>query len=146
MSERVSAENWRRALALARQLDRGTVVSVAKSAEPTLPEDIDLLRSNFPWSIHKGATAVYREDSPGEHIQIREYPDRWTVARDSSNPHYRPINHARHDVTTAAVATLPVFATVQTVRLSGQLATEVVRQEGRLLNHTLLPILSRTLL
>lgn len=145
MGETYTAEGWDEALAVARHLGPGTSVAVPKSAEPDLPPDVNFRVSNFPWSIHKGSRRVYREDSPGEHLQVREYTDRWTVALDNFNPHHKPIGHARNDVTTGAVATLPIFATVQTVRVAGQFSTALVERQGQLLTEGLIPMLSRAL-
>ncbi|WP_247009335.1 hypothetical protein [Halorientalis litorea] len=145
MGETYTAEGWEEALAVVKHLGPGASVAVPKSTEPSLPPDLELRSSNFPWSIHKGARRVYREDSPGEHLQIREYLDRWTVAVDNFNPHHRPIGHARNDVSTGAVATLPLFATVQTVRVAGQLTTSLVERQGQLLTQGLIPMLSRVL-
>lgn len=92
------AADWGGAVALARSLAPDGSVSLPKAAEPALPADLDLRPSNFPWSIHKGAVAVYREAERGEHLQVREYPDRWVVTTDSHNPRYRPAAHAAVDV------------------------------------------------
>ena len=128
MGGELTVDTWGQALAVVRGLDYGTTVRVPKTAEPTLPQTVDLRASNFPWSIHKGAVRVYREDTPGEHVQIREYPYHWTVQRDRSNPHYRPVSHASTDVPamTAAVglASFPVFTALSSVRLAGQLTAQ----------------------
>ncbi|PSQ14990.1 hypothetical protein BRD02_07385 [Halobacteriales archaeon QS_8_69_73] len=97
MDERV-VDDWNEAVTLARSLDADAEVRLPKAAAPTLPADLDLRRSNFPWSIHKGAVAVYREREPGAHLQIREYPAVWVVTTDSYNPRYRPLGHAAVDV------------------------------------------------
>ena len=145
MGETYTAEGWEEALAVAKHLGPEASVAVPKSVEPSLPPDVELRNSNFPWSIHKGARRVYREDSPGEHLQVREYLDRWTVAVDHFNPHHRPIGHARNDVSTGVVATLPLFATMQTVRVAGQLTTSLVERQGQLLTEGLIPMVSRVL-
>lgn len=125
--------SWDAALAIVRHLAPGALVTIPKAAEPTLPEGLSVRRSNVPWSIHKGAWHVYREDQPGAHVQIREYPDRWTVEQDLHNPHYRPLRHlaadtpeyARHAVRTPIGTTtdLLVFGPVRSVQLVTQLAT-----------------------
>lgn len=97
MEEPLTVESWRQAIAAVRHLDLDEPVRVPKAAEPALPAGLPLRRSNVPWSVHKGATNVYREDVPGEHLQIREYRDHWTVQRDSHNPHYRPARHLALD-------------------------------------------------
>lgn len=93
-----TVESWEEALTLARALGAEKSVTVPKSAEPALPTDIDLRRSNFPWSIHKGAVSVYREHEQGEHLQVREYPTSWAVSIDHYNPHYHPVEHATVDI------------------------------------------------
>lgn len=126
MGERLEAPGWDEARGLARALGPGATVSVPKSAAPTLPDDDRIAPANFPWSLHKGAVRVYREDEPGGHLQIREYPTRWTVEYDRFNPRYRPVSHARRDIRPRAVAGLPVFATAQGFRLAGRLTTRTV--------------------
>jgi hypothetical protein len=124
---------WDVALTLLRHIDPEAVVTVPKTAEPTLPPEPSFRRSNVPWSIHKGAHRVYREDCPGSHLQVREYGDHWTVERDQHNPHYRPVRHVLTD--TAAyrgrAVTHPVettvgllaFGPVRTAQFLGQVAT-----------------------
>jgi hypothetical protein len=90
--------DWSEAIGLARSLGYDTDLRVPKSSEPALPAALSLRRSNFPWSIHKGATTVYRETERGNHLQIREYPRQWVVSRDHYNPHYRPVGHATVDI------------------------------------------------
>ena len=97
MDERIAGD-WDEATALARALDDGAEVRLSKTVAPVLPPDISVRPSNFPWSIHKGAVAVYREDERGRHLQIREYPASWVVSTDSYNPRYRPLKHATVDV------------------------------------------------
>lgn len=97
MSEPVAAGSWSDALLLVQQLGPCTQVEVSKADEPSLPRSLNLRRSNVPWSVHKGARAVYREDVPGEHVQLREYPDRWTLEVDRHNPRYRPARHVAVD-------------------------------------------------
>jgi hypothetical protein len=106
MSEPLSAATWADAVFLLRQLGPGTKVEVSKADEPSLPTDLDLRRSNVPWSVHKGARAVYREDTPGEHVQLREYPDHWALELDQHNPRYRPARHVAADTTDYAIAAL----------------------------------------
>lgn len=98
MGEPLRASEWSAALAAARRAGYDREVIVSKVDEPTLPSDLPVRRSDFPWSIHKAARAVYREDSPGTHIQIRDYPTFWAVSVDRHNPHYRPVEHATLDV------------------------------------------------
>mgnify|MGYP006280891033 CR=1 FL=1 len=124
----LTLDSWGQAIAASRGLTHGTTIVVPKVAEPTLPHSVDLRLSNFPWSIHKGATRVYRENTPGDHLQVREYPDHWTVQRDRSNPHYRPVSHARGDIpattATVTIATFPVFTALTTLNLAGQLTAQ----------------------
>lgn len=94
----VVAADWEEALTVARSLGPDGSVRLPKAAEPALPTDLDLRPSDFPWSIQKGAVAVYREAERGEHLQVREYPDRWVITQDSHNPRYRPAEHAVVDV------------------------------------------------
>lgn len=93
-----TVESWDEAVTVARALGTEESVTVPKAAEPTLPADLDLQRSNFPWSIHKGAISVYRERKRNEHLQIREYPTSWVVSVDNYNPHYDPVEHATVDI------------------------------------------------
>jgi hypothetical protein len=106
MSEPLTAATWTDAVFLLRQLGPGTKVEVSKADEPSLPADLNLRRSNVPWSVHKGARAVYREDTPGEHVQLREFPDRWTLELDRHNPRYRPARHVAADTTDYTIAAL----------------------------------------
>ncbi|CAI48382.1 uncharacterized protein NP_0582A [Natronomonas pharaonis DSM 2160] len=96
--ETPTVDDWGEAVTLARSLGHDGRVRVPKAAEPTLPESVSLRHSNFPWSIHRGAVAVYRESERGDHLQIREYPACWEVSVDSYNPHYRPVSHAAVDI------------------------------------------------
>lgn len=96
--DETTVESWKEAVTLARALGPEESVTVPKAVEPTLPADFDLHRSNFPWSIHKGAISVYREKERGEHLQIREYPTSWSVSVDHYNPHYHPLEHATVDI------------------------------------------------
>lgn len=106
-------DSWEVALALVRYVRPDAEVTVPKQAEPALPEGVAVRRSNVPWSIHKGAQRVYREDRPGAHVQIREYDDRWTVERDQFNPHYRPVEHLLADTQNYSIGaiTSPVQTT-----------------------------------
>lgn len=135
MSDRPTFDvgSWDAALTIVRQLVPEAMVTIPKEAEPTLPEGVSVRRSNVPWSIHKGAWRVYREDRPGDHLQIREYPDRWTVELDQHNPHYRPLRHvavdttdytrnaARHPIGTAS--DVLVFGPVRSAQLAAGVAT-----------------------
>lgn len=49
-------------------------------------------------SFRKGADAVYRGTFRGEDVQVRVYPDRYTVQFDHANPVERPIRHLLLDV------------------------------------------------
>ncbi|WP_254839012.1 hypothetical protein [Natronomonas marina] len=115
MDERIAGD-WDEAITLARSLEEGEEVRLSKSVEPALPADIDLRRSNFPWSIHKGATAVYRERERGRHLQIREYPAAWVVSTDSYNPRYRPIGHATVDIPATMLIAMGTLTPVQSYR------------------------------
>ena len=115
MDERV-VDDWNEAVTLARSLDADAEVRLPKAAAPTLPADLDLRRSNFPWSIHKGAVAVYREREPGAHLQIREYPAVWVVTTDSYNPRYRPLGHAAVDVPATTLLAVTTLTPVQGYR------------------------------
>lgn len=96
--ERLEVDEWSEAILLARSAGYDGAIRVPKTAEPSLPESPEFHRSNFPWSIHKGAVAVYREATRDEHLQLREYPDYWVVSLDHYNPRYRPIEHAAVDI------------------------------------------------
>lgn len=104
------AASWFSARRRARDLSYNTEVEVSKLAETSLPSDMDLRESRFPYSVAKGAQSVYREDTPGEHFHIREYSDRWTIELDRSNPHYQPISHALTDA--SEYTALAVVATI----------------------------------
>ncbi len=108
-----TAGDWDEAVALARTLDGSAAVRLPKSVAPALPPDLDVRRANFPWSIHKGADAVYRETERGEHLQVREYPAAWVVTTDDYNPRARPLSHATRDV---PVTMLVAMATLTPVR------------------------------
>lgn len=146
MVETFEAAEWSTALAHARHLGHEHRVVVSKADEPSLPDDVDLRTSNFPWSIHGGAQRVYREDSPGEHLQIREYRDRWTVSLDRVNPHYQPFGHARSDVPAASLASLPLFAATQSVHFAGRLSASAIERQGSLVNDTLVPLVGTVLI
>ncbi|WP_424017254.1 hypothetical protein ACOZ4N_15410 [Halorientalis pallida] len=146
MVETYEAAGWDEALARARQVGHGNRVVVSKAAEPSLPETVDLRPSNFPWSIHSGALRVYREDSPGEHLQLKEYRDRWVVSLDRVNPHYQPFGHARNDVPAASLVSLPLFAATQSVRLAGGLSAAAIEKQGSLVNDGLVPLVGKILI
>lgn len=97
---RFDVDSWDAARAIVEYVVPDALVTVSKGGEPTLPRDLSMRRSNVPWSIHKGAWRVYRDDRPGEHLQIREYDDHWTVELDHHNPHYRPLRHVAVDTPT----------------------------------------------
>jgi hypothetical protein len=88
----LTLSSWPVALAVVRHAAPDPEVTVPKAAEPALP-NLPLRRANVPFSVHRGAWRVYREDVPVEHVQIREYADRWTVELDRHNPRYRPVWH-----------------------------------------------------
>jgi hypothetical protein len=146
MVERYETAGWAEALARVRQVGHENRVVVSKAAEPGLPESVDLRPSNFPWSIHGGAVRVYREDSPGEHLQIKEFRDRWVVSLDRVNPHYQPFGHARNDVPLASLASLPLFAATQSVRLAGGLSAAAIEKQGSLVNDRLVPLVGKVLI
>lgn len=128
-----AVDSWDVALVLLRHVVPDAEVTIPKPAEPILPPGLAVRRSNVPWSVHKGARRVYREDHPGEHVQIREYPDRWTVQLDAFNPHYRPVRHVVVDAreyTKAAVAhplrtaaEIVRYGPIRTVQLGVQVST-----------------------
>lgn len=93
-----SAPTWSEAFERARDPGYGDEIVVPRAAEPALPETMSLRRSPPPMSLRKGATTVYRQDERGEHYQIREYEDHWTVAFQSHNPHAAPLQHLLTDV------------------------------------------------
>lgn len=111
---RVEVDSWAAAIGLLRHVLPDAEVTVSKQAQPLLPPDLPVRRSNAPWSVHKGARRVYREARPGAHLQIREYPDRWVLERDASNPHYRPVRHVAYDTAPYTLASLanPLDTTV----------------------------------
>lgn len=127
-------DSWDVALALVRHVMPDADVTVPKRAEPILPRGLSVRRSDVPWSVHKGARRVYREDRPGEHVQIREYPDRWTVQLDSFNPHYRPVRHVAVDTReyTREAALHPLrttsglllYSPIRALQLGSQISTD----------------------
>ncbi len=146
----LEVDSWETALAIVRYVLPDAEVTVPKRAEPLLPEDLPLRRSNVPWSIHKGARRVYREDRPGAHVQIREYDDHWTVQRDRYNPHYRPVRHVALDTpvyTTEAITDpigttvdLLLYTPVRSVQLADQLTTDGVSTVASVLELGLAPL------
>ncbi|WP_255198447.1 hypothetical protein [Halorarius litoreus] len=135
MSEPLTVPSWGAALGVLRELGPGTTVRVSKADEPELPA-IPLRRSNVPWSVHKGAIAVYREDTAGEHVQLREYDDHWTLELDRHNPRYRPARHVAvdtrdyrkgalsHPLRTLTGATL--YTPVRSIQFAEEMATLAV--------------------
>lgn len=99
MSTDDTAHSWQLAFAKARELGYSAEISVPKRAERSLPRNMNIRKSPPPFSLPKGAKAVYREDQRGDHFQIREYEDHWTVDLDRFNPHYAPARHAMADAT-----------------------------------------------
>ncbi|AQL42923.1 hypothetical protein BV210_09435 [Halorientalis sp. IM1011] len=146
MVETYDAAGWAEALARVRQVGHENRVVVSKTVEPGLPDSVEVRPSNFPWSIHGGAVRVYREDSPGEHVQIKEFRDRWEVSLDRVNPHYQPLGHARNDVPVASLVSLPLFAATQSVSLVGALASTTVEKQGSLVNDRLVPLAGKVLI
>ncbi|WP_136715350.1 hypothetical protein [Halorientalis salina] len=146
MGGELTVDSWGEALAAVHGVDFGTDIRVPKSSEPTLPGTVDLRSSNFPWSIHKGAIRVFRENEAGAHLQIREFPDYWTVQRDRSNPHYRPVSHARTDVPamTAAmsVASFPIFTYLSGLRLAGHLSAQAADLSVTVLADGVVPLVN----
>lgn len=92
-----TASTWSVAFTRARDPGWDDVITVPKAAEPELPETLAVRQSPLPFSLPRGAETVYRQDEPGEHYQIREYDDRWTVDYDRYNPHYAPLKHFAAD-------------------------------------------------
>lgn len=129
--QRVEIDSWAAAIGLLRHVLPDAEVTVSKQTEPLLPSDLPVRRSNAPWSVHKGARRVYREARRGTHLQIREYPDRWVLEVDASNPHYRPIRHVALDTgpyTLAALAhplrttlALALYAPARSVQVGADL-------------------------
>lgn len=134
MAEVLTAASWGQAIAMARQIGEETPVTVSKTVEPALPAHLDVQLSNFPYSLHQGAFRVYRECTPGEHIQIREYTDHWELTLDSNNPHYRPFSHARADVPAGSLATLPTFLAVRGFGTAARLPLELANFSLQLLS------------
>lgn len=94
-----TAHSWQSAFAKAREQGYSAEVEIPKSAERSLPWNLDIRKSPPPFSLPMGAKRVYRDDKRGDHFQIREYEDRWTVDLDRFNPHYAPVRHAAADAT-----------------------------------------------
>lgn len=97
-----SASTWSEAFERARDPGYPDEIVVAREAEPELPATMALRRSPPPLSLRKGATAVYRQDEPGEHYRIREYEDCWSVAFQQHNPRYAPLKHLAADADLAS--------------------------------------------
>lgn len=134
MGEVLTAASWGQAIAMARQIGDETPVVVSKAVEPALPEHLDARLSNFPYSIHKGSFRVYRENTPGTHLQIREYTDHWELTVDTHNPHYRPFSHARGDVPAGSLNTLPTFLAVRGIGTAVRLPLEIANFSLQLLS------------
>ena len=114
--DETTVDSWGEAIPLARALGYDGSVRVSKVDEPTLPADLDVVSSNFPWSVHKGAIAVYRERERGDHLQIREYPAFWVVSLDHYNPHFRPVEHATVDIPVHMILALGALTPVRGYR------------------------------
>jgi hypothetical protein len=104
------------AVTLARSLDDDIEVRLSKSVAPTLPPELYLRTSNFPWSIHEGAVAVYRENERDGHLQIREHPASWVVSTDGYNPRYRPLKHATVGVPATMLVAMGALTPLQGYR------------------------------
>ena len=87
MDERIAGD-WDEAILLARSLDDDAEVRLSKTVAPALPPELSVRSSNFPWSIHKGAVAVYREDERGR-------PCGWTTGSSRTGPRARAGASAR---------------------------------------------------
>ena len=78
------------------RLRTGTVV-VSADAAPS-PTEWGWGLSSSLLSVRKDADAVYRGTYRGEDVQVRAYPDRYTVQLDHANPVEAPIRHLLLDV------------------------------------------------
>jgi len=78
------------------RLRTGTMV-VRASAAPS-PTEWGWGLSSSLFSFRKEADAVYRGLYHGEDVQVRAYPDRYTVQLDHANPVEAPIRHLLLDV------------------------------------------------
>lgn len=85
-----TAVSWSEAERLAKHHHPDSEVRLPKSAEPTLPPKYE----PSPLSVPKGALSTYRGPGPGEHFQVREYDDYWTVDYDEFHPQHSPTKHA----------------------------------------------------
>lgn len=136
MDEPLTATSWTEAATLVRQLGDGTTARLPKADAPSLPDDLPLRRSNVPWSVHRGAVTVFREDVPGPHLQVREYGDHWLVELDRHNPHYRPARHVAVDTRSYAwdalthpgwtAVGLALFAPVRSLQFAEEMASLAV--------------------
>lgn len=76
---------------------REETVVLPRDAVPAPPEwGWNLSKSLL--SFRKGAESVYRGTFREEDVQVRVYPDRYTVQLDHANPVERPIRHLLLDV------------------------------------------------
>lgn len=141
MGQSPTVDTWAQALLRVQILGHTGHVVVPKAEEPALPDAVTLRMSNFPWSLHRGATRVYREDSPGEHVQIREYQDRWTVSLDRHNPHYRPVSHSRTDVPLTALASVPVAGALRSLLLAERVSSRAVGLPSSVVRNDVWPLL-----
>ena len=78
------------------RLRTGTVVLRADAAPS--PTEWGWGLSSSLLSFRKDADAVYRGLYRGEDVQVRAYPDRYTVQLDHANPVEAPIRHLLLDV------------------------------------------------
>jgi hypothetical protein len=145
MGQSPTVDTWEQALLTIRLLGHTGHVTVPKAAEPGLPDTVTLRLSNFPWSIHRGATRVYREDNPGEHVQIREYQSHWTVSLDRYNPHYRPLRHSRTDVPATALASVPIAGAIRSLLLAERMSSRAIELPCSVLKHDVQPLVNAVL-
>lgn len=114
MEERIAGD-WAEAVALARSHDAETEVRLSKAVGPTLPADLDVRRSNFPWSIHEGARAVYQRE-PASTSRFGSTPPPGSSPPTHYNPRARPLGHAAVDVPAMMLIAMATLTPVRSHR------------------------------
>lgn len=92
MPRKPTAVNWSEAERLAKRKP-DTEIRLPKARVVGLPQKYERSYRSLP----KGAKVVYRSPGPGQHFQVREYDDHWTVDFDRYHPKHNPVQHALKD-------------------------------------------------
>lgn len=87
------ANSWDHAYRLARKHGHDAEIKLPKDRTFGLPSEYEPSSMSIP----KGANNVYRSPGPGEHFQVREYDDHYTVDLDHHHPKDNAIGHVIKD-------------------------------------------------